>query len=82
MEERGAGMGVAATAGADKDVLAANLSNELADKGFILTTADDLINWSCQRAGWGEPTDLNAEYPLVYRLLQRAQTDGDLSRHV
>ncbi|MFK7941336.1 MAG: NADH-quinone oxidoreductase subunit B family protein [Paracoccaceae bacterium] len=42
-------MGVAtgnATAGADKDVLAANLSNELADKGFLLTTADDLINWS------------------------------------
>ena len=39
-------MGVAATAGADKDVLAANISNELADKGFILTTADDLINWS------------------------------------
>ena len=38
-------MGVA-TAGADKDVLAANISNELADKGFILTTADDLINWS------------------------------------
>ena len=36
----------AATAGADKDVLAANLSNELADKGFILTSADDLINWS------------------------------------
>ena len=39
-------MGVAATAGADKDALAANISNELADKGFILTTADDLINWS------------------------------------
>ena len=35
-----------ATAGADKDVLARNLSNELADKGFLLTTADDLINWS------------------------------------
>ena len=33
-------------AGADKDVLTANISNELADKGFILTTADDLINWS------------------------------------
>ncbi len=33
-------------AGADKDVLAGNLSNELADKGFILTTADDLINWA------------------------------------
>ena len=30
-------------AGADKNVLAANLSNELADKGFLLTTADDLI---------------------------------------
>ncbi len=33
-------------AGADKDVLAGNLSNELADKGFILTTADDMINWA------------------------------------
>jgi len=33
-------------AGADKDVLVGNLSNELADKGFILTTADDLINWA------------------------------------
>ena len=32
--------------GADQDVLVGNLSNELADKGFILTTADDLINWS------------------------------------
>ena len=42
-------MGVAATAGADKDALAANISNELADKGFILTTADDLINWSRTR---------------------------------
>jgi NADH-quinone oxidoreductase subunit B len=33
-------------AGADNDVLVGNLSNELADKGFILTTADDLINWA------------------------------------
>jgi len=33
-------------AGVDKDVLVGNLSNELADKGFILTTADDMINWA------------------------------------
>ena len=33
-------------AGPDKDVLAGALSNELADKGFLLTTADDLINWA------------------------------------
>jgi len=32
-------------AGADKDVMAANISAELADKGFLLTTAEDLINW-------------------------------------
>ena len=35
-----------ATAGADKDIFARNLSDELADKGFLLTTADDLINWA------------------------------------
>ena len=33
-------------AAADKDVLTENLSNELADKGFILTTVDDVINWA------------------------------------
>ncbi|MDF2232678.1 NADH-quinone oxidoreductase subunit B [Albimonas sp. CAU 1670] len=35
-----------AAAGADKDIFARNLSDELADKGFLLTTADDLINWA------------------------------------
>ena len=35
-----------AQAGADKDIFARNLSDELADKGFLLTTADDLINWA------------------------------------
>ena len=33
-------------AGGDAGVLGGDLSNELADKGFILTTADDLINWA------------------------------------
>ena len=35
----------AATAGADKDVMTRAMSNELADKGYILTTAEDLANW-------------------------------------
>ncbi|MEL6218127.1 MAG: NADH-quinone oxidoreductase subunit B, partial [Pseudomonadota bacterium] len=35
-----------ALAGVDKDVLARNISDELADKGFLLTTTDDLINWA------------------------------------
>ena len=33
-------------AGPDLDVSARELSNELADKGFLLTSADDLINWA------------------------------------
>jgi NADH-quinone oxidoreductase subunit B len=33
-------------AGGDREVLAGNLSDVLADKGFILTNADDLINWA------------------------------------
>ncbi|MEM0945364.1 MAG: NADH-quinone oxidoreductase subunit B, partial [Pseudomonadota bacterium] len=33
-------------AGPDKDLLAENLSNELADKGFLLTNTEDLINWA------------------------------------
>jgi len=36
---------VSAHAGADKDVLARRLSDDLADKGFLLTTVDDLVNW-------------------------------------
>ena len=30
---------------ADKDVLTRNISDELADKGFILTNVEDLVNW-------------------------------------
>ena len=37
---------LATGAGADKDIFARNLSDELADKGFLLTTADDVINWA------------------------------------
>ena len=33
-------------AGADRDVDAKALSDALADKGYLLTTADDLINWA------------------------------------
>ncbi|MEM8699314.1 MAG: NADH-quinone oxidoreductase subunit B, partial [Pseudomonadota bacterium] len=36
----------ALSAGADKDVMAAQLSDELADKGFLLTNTEDLINWA------------------------------------
>ena len=41
-----------AQAGADKDIFARNLSDELADKGFLLTTADDLINWARTGSFW------------------------------
>ncbi len=34
------------TAGADKDVAAKVLGEQLADKGFLLTTTDDIINWA------------------------------------
>ena len=34
------------TAGVDKDVATRALNAELQDKGFLLTTADDLINWA------------------------------------
>ena len=35
----------AATAGADREVTTRQLSNDLADKGFVLTSAEDLVNW-------------------------------------
>ena len=35
-----------AHASGDREVEAKRFSNELADKGFLLTTADDLINWA------------------------------------
>ncbi|MCB1347598.1 MAG: NADH-quinone oxidoreductase subunit B family protein [Paracoccaceae bacterium] len=34
------------TAGADKDVSAKKLGEQLADKGFLLTTTDDIITWA------------------------------------
>jgi NADH-quinone oxidoreductase subunit B len=34
------------TAGADKDAGAKALGEQLADKGFLLTTTDDIINWA------------------------------------
>ncbi len=34
------------TAGADKDVMTREMSDQLADKGFLLTTTDDIINWA------------------------------------
>jgi len=33
-------------AGADREVATAQLSDELAEKGFILTSTEDLINWA------------------------------------
>ncbi|MFV0476071.1 MAG: NuoB/complex I 20 kDa subunit family protein [Pikeienuella sp.] len=36
----------AVAAGADKDALTANISAELADKGYILTSAEDLVAWA------------------------------------
>ena len=49
MEEGGARMGVMAganTAAADKDVATAELNRELQDKGFLLTSTEDIINWA------------------------------------
>ena len=34
-----------ATAGPDREVTTRQLSNDLADKGFVLTSAEDLVNW-------------------------------------
>ncbi len=34
------------TAGADKDASAKKIGEELADKGFLLTTTDDIITWA------------------------------------
>ncbi|HHL22199.1 MAG TPA: NADH-quinone oxidoreductase subunit B [Aliiroseovarius sp.] len=34
------------TAGADKEVTLHRMSDDLADKGFLLTTMDDVINWA------------------------------------
>src|SRR3989338_4943037 len=49
MEEGGAGMGVmtgANTAGADREVATQALNAELQDKGFLLTSTEDIINWA------------------------------------
>ena len=37
---------VASTAGADMDVSARALNSQLQDKGFLLTSTEDLINWA------------------------------------
>ncbi len=34
------------TAGADRDVATQALNAELQDKGFILTSTEDIINWA------------------------------------
>ena len=34
------------TAGADRDVATRELNRELQDKGFLLTTTEDIINWA------------------------------------
>ena len=50
MEKGGIGMAVAAagtyTAGMDRDVATQNLNKELQDKGFLLTSTEDIINWA------------------------------------
>ncbi|HAD25631.1 MAG TPA: NADH-quinone oxidoreductase subunit B, partial [Alphaproteobacteria bacterium] len=49
MEERGAGMGVdvkTATVGGPDDAFFGQLSDELADKGYLLTSLDDVITWA------------------------------------
>ena len=37
---------VASKAGADMDVSARALNSQLQDKGFLLTSAEDLVNWA------------------------------------
>ncbi len=37
---------LSATAGGDPEVATKALSNELADKGFLLTSTEDIINWA------------------------------------
>ena len=34
------------TAGADREVAVQELNRELQDKGFLLTTTEDIINWA------------------------------------
>ena len=34
------------TAGADREFATAELNRELQDKGFLLTTTEDIINWA------------------------------------
>ena len=34
------------TAGADKEVATSALNKELQDKGFLLTSTEDIINWA------------------------------------
>ena len=49
MEKGGTGMGVmtgANTAGADQEVGTQELNAELQDKGFLVTSTEDIINWA------------------------------------
>ncbi len=49
MAERGDGMVVATganTAGVDREVSTQELNRELQDKGFLLTTTEDIVNWA------------------------------------
>src|SRR3984893_9098908 len=49
MEKGGAGMGLnlpRATAGGTADPYFLSINDRLADKGFLVTTADELINWA------------------------------------
>jgi len=49
MEKGSSGMGVSTslnTAGANKELATSALNRELQDKGFLLTSAEDIINWA------------------------------------
>jgi len=49
MEKGSLGMGVmtgANTAGVDRDVATQDLNRELQDKGFLVTSTEDIINWA------------------------------------
>jgi NADH-quinone oxidoreductase subunit B len=49
VEERGAGMGlktVSSTARVDKEIAVNAMGRDLQDKGFIVTSTEDVINWA------------------------------------
>ena len=45
--------GAALAADAEPDIVARSFGRELDDKGYLLTTATDLINWVVNRARTG-----------------------------